>query len=175
MALDLGIRTESQQISGAFRVAPRAGLVFVPSKRTGSIFRGGYGLFFDRVPLNVYGFNRYPDRDVTFFNPDGTISMTGPVSLYLNTLGQNRVRFPFVNQQPIDGNFSPRSAVWSAQVEQPSRTALPEGAASRPICKNDSNGLVMLWIASRQPPEPMSGPICSKELAYRTLQAVRHP
>ena len=139
MALDLGVRTESQQISGAFRVAPRAGLVLVPSKRAGTIFRGGYGLFYDRVPLNVYGFNRYPDRNVTYYNSDGTIS-EGPI-LYLNTLGQNRVRFPFVNQQPIDGNFSPRSAVWSGQLEQAVGRYLKLRAT---FLRNDSDGLVVL-------------------------------
>ena len=40
----------------------------------------------------------------------------GPI-LYVNTLGQNRVRHPFVFQQPIDGNFSPRSEAWSFQGE----------------------------------------------------------
>ncbi|HEY3740912.1 MAG TPA: carboxypeptidase regulatory-like domain-containing protein, partial [Bryobacteraceae bacterium] len=139
IALDLGVRTESQQISGAFRIAPRGGLVIVPSKKTGTIFRGGYGLFYDRVPLNVYGFNRYPDRNITFYSADGTVS-DGPF-LYLNTLGQNRVRFPFVNQQPIDGNFSPRSAVWSAQVEQPMGRYLKVRAT---YLQNDSDGLVVM-------------------------------
>ena len=39
--------------------------------------------------------------------------------LYLNTLGQARVRHPFLFQKPQDGNFSPRSATFSMQVEQP--------------------------------------------------------
>jgi hypothetical protein len=39
--------------------------------------------------------------------------------VYLNTLGQTRVRSPFVFQRPIDGNFSPRSINWSMQIEQP--------------------------------------------------------
>ena len=146
VALDLGVRTESQQISGAFRVAPRMGLLFAPSTVTNTILRAGYGLFYDRVPLNVYGFNRYPDRNVTFFNPDGSIS-AGPY-LFLNTLGQSRVRFPFVNQKPIDGNFSPRSEVWSVQVEQPFGRYLKVRGT---YLKNDSDGLVNLV---RVPPDP---------------------
>jgi hypothetical protein len=94
--------------------------------------------FYDRVPLNVYGFNRYPDPDVTLFNPNATISARP--YLCLNTLGQNRVRFPFVNQQPIDGNFCPRSAVWSAQVEQPMGRYLKLRAT---YLRNDSDGLVV--------------------------------
>ena len=146
IALDVGVRTESQQISGALRVAPRMGLLFAPSTVTNTVFRAGYGLFYDRVPLNVYGFNRYPDRSVTFFSADGSIS-AGP-NLFLNTLGQSRVRFPFVNQKPIDGNFSPRSEVWSVQVEQPFGRYLKVRGT---FLKNDSDGLVNLV---RVPPDP---------------------
>ena len=146
IALDLGVRTESQQISGAFRVAPRAGLVFMPLAELKTVIRAGYGLFYDRVPLNVYGFNRYPDRVVTAFNPDGTIS-SGP-NVYLNTLGQNRVRFPFVNQKPVDGNFSPRSEIWSIQAEQPFGRYVKVRAT---FLKNDSDGLVKF---TRIPPDP---------------------
>ena len=39
--------------------------------------------------------------------------------LYLNTLGQQKVRHPFIFQQPKDGNFSPRSTTWMVQIEQP--------------------------------------------------------
>ena len=146
VALDLGVRTESQQISGAFRVAPRMGLLFAPSAVTHTVFRAGYGLFYDRVPLNVYGFNRYPDRLVTVFDTNGNIT-AGP-NLFLNTLGQNRVRFPFVNQKPIDGNFSPRSEVWSVQVEQPLTRYVKIRAT---FLKNDSDGLVTL---KRVAPDP---------------------
>jgi hypothetical protein len=146
LALDLGVRTESQQISGAFRVAPRMGLAWSPFSNTGTTVRGGFGLFYDRVPLNVYGFNRYPDRVVTFYDGEGNI--TGGPYLFLNTLGQTKVRFPFVSQQPIDGNFSPRSTVWSGQVEQrvTSRIRL-----RTTFLNNASDGLVVL---DRVPPDP---------------------
>lgn len=148
-AVDLGVRTEAQQISGAFRVAPRIGLSWTPSARTGTIVRGGAGLFYDRVPLNVYGFNRYPNRDVTFYDGHGNITL-GPF-LFLNTLGQNRVRFPFVSQRPIDGNFSPRSEIWSLQVEQPLTRYVRLRAT---FLSNISDGLVTLV---RVPPDPATG------------------
>jgi hypothetical protein len=68
----LGIRAESQEISESFRVAPRAGIAWTPFARTGTVFRGGLGLFCDRVPLNVYSFNHYPNQLVTWFDPKGT-------------------------------------------------------------------------------------------------------
>ena len=79
--------------------------------------QAGYGLFYDRVPLNVYCFNKYPDQDITMYGDDGEVS-AGPF-LYLNTLGQVKVKHPFVFQSPQDGNFSPESAIWSLQIEQP--------------------------------------------------------
>jgi hypothetical protein len=108
---------QSQQISGAIRVAPRARFSWTPIQSIRTILRGGAGYFYDRVPLNVYGYNRYSDRIVTFYDPVTGDIASGPFR-YLATLGQSRVRFPFVSQKPIDGNFSPRSLVWSAQLEQ---------------------------------------------------------
>ena len=117
LSLDLGTRVESQQVSGAFRVAPRAGLAWNPIPGQGTTVRGGFGFFYDHVPLNVYVFNKYPDQSITYYDAAGDVS-AGPY-LYLNTLGQTKVRHPFTFQEPIDGNFSPRSINWTMQVEQP--------------------------------------------------------
>jgi len=146
LAVDMGVRTESQQISGAIRYAPRIGFSWTPSTAARTVIRGGAGYFYDRVPLNVYAFNRYPGRLVTLFDTAGNI-LAGP-TLFLNTLGQNRVRRPFISQQPADGNFSPRSIVWSAQLEQPVTSRLKLRAT---YLRNDSDGLVIL---NRVPPDP---------------------
>jgi len=148
LAVDLGLRTESQQISGAFRVAPRGGLGWMPVARTHTMIRGGFGYFYDRVPLNVYGFNRYPSRVVTYYDADGNVS-AGPF-LYVNTLGQSRVRFPFVSQKPIDGNFSPRSSIWSMQVEQPLGRRLKLRAT---YLRNNGDALV---IVNQVAPDPVT-------------------
>ena len=145
LAIDAGVRTESQQISGSLRVAPRFGFSWTLPGPTQTSFRGGYGLFFDRVPLNVYAFNRYPDRVITDYAPDGTIS-AGPF-LFLNTLGQDRVRRPFVSQAPVDGNFSPESHIWSLQIEQPFTRFLKLRAT---YLHNDSDGLVVM---NQTPPD----------------------
>ncbi|MDE3167740.1 MAG: TonB-dependent receptor, partial [Acidobacteriota bacterium] len=117
LSFDIGARIESQQISGAERLAPRFGFAWNPIPGAGTTLRGGAGLFYDRVPLNVYVFNRYPDQIATYYAPDGSVS-AGPY-LFLNTLGQVRVRHPFLFQEPKDGNFSPRSLTASLQLEQP--------------------------------------------------------
>ena len=137
--MDLGARTESQQISGAFRVAPRGGIAWTPSDKLRTVLRGGAGYFYDRVPLNVYAFNRYPSRLITEYDTAGDV-VSGP-TLFLNTLGQNRVRRPFISQTPTDGNFSPRSLVWSLQAEQPLTRWLKMRAT---YLVNQSDGLAIL-------------------------------
>jgi hypothetical protein len=149
LSLDLGIRTESQQVSGAFRVALRGGVAFSPFRHTGTVVRAGFGLFYDRVPLNIYAFNRYPDQRITEYASDGTVTW-GPY-LFLNTLGQNKVRSPFVSQKPIDGNFSPRSGNWSFSIEQPVSHSLRVRAA---YMQHNATGLAILDVV---PPDPNTG------------------
>lgn len=117
LSVDLGLRTESQQISEALRLAPRAGIAWNPSTRSGTVVRAGFGVFYDRVPLGVYSFSQYPARVVTFYDRDGAISQ-GPFT-YLNGLGQVISRRSFIFTRDVPGNFSPRSTTGSLQIEQP--------------------------------------------------------
>src|SRR5579862_530852 len=146
LAVDVGVRTEAQQISGAIRVAPRVGLVWTPPAMPQTVIRAGFGLFYDRVPLNVYGFNRYPSRFVTMYDAEGNIS-AGPF-VYLNTLGQSQTRFPFVSQSPIDGNFSPRGTIATLQIEQQVTRMLKFRAT---YLYNDGDGLVVVNTVAPDP------------------------
>ena len=139
LAVDLGIRSESQQVSETFRVAPRAGVAWNVFSDAGTVVRAGFGLFYDRVPLNVYAFNQYPDRVITMFDPNGQIS-AGPF-LYQNGLGTVDKRYPFVFQEPAAGNFSPRSATGSLQIEQPLTQHLKIGVG---YMQSASSGLVIM-------------------------------
>ncbi len=120
VSVDLGIRTESQQVSESFRVAPRAGVAWNIFPSAGTVVRAGVGLFYDRVPLNVYAFNSYPSQSITLFGANGQV--TGGPFLYQNALGTVDVRYPFVFQEATAGNFSPRSLTGSLQIEQPLTT-----------------------------------------------------
>jgi hypothetical protein len=39
--------------------------------------------------------------------------------VYENLIGRADARFPFVRREPVPGNFSPHSATWNLQIEQP--------------------------------------------------------
>jgi hypothetical protein len=148
LALDLGVRVESQEVSQSFRVAPRLGIAWTPFAATGTVLRAGFGFFYDHVPLNVYSFNRYPRQVVTFFDQNGDIS-AGPY-FYGNALSQIQVGIPFVFRHQADGNFSPQTATGSLQVEQPITPRLKMRAG---YMQSQSAGMVYL---DQVPPDPVT-------------------
>ncbi len=139
LALDYGVRVESQEVSQSYRVAPRAGFAWTPFERLGTTFRAGFGFFYDHVPLNVYAFNHYPKETVTYFDPSGNIT-AGPY-FYGNALGEVDVRIPFVFRKQGPGNFSPQTATGNIQVEQPLTRSVKVRAS---YIHSQSAGLVIM-------------------------------
>jgi hypothetical protein len=116
IAFDYGARVEHQRLAASLRIAPRAGLAWTPFADQRTVFRTGYGQFYDHIPLDVYTFSRYPERTITMYAPDGSIAGT-PVQ-YTNVIGS--VTGPksfFVNGKAVVGGFAPRGSTWNAQVE----------------------------------------------------------
>ena len=103
LALDLGMRVESQEISESFRVAPRVGLAWTPFTHSGMVIRAGFGLFYDRVPLNVYAFPSYPNPVITMY--DGFGNVTGGPFSYQNVIGQVTMRNRVGNAGTGAGQF----------------------------------------------------------------------
>jgi hypothetical protein len=122
LALDGGIRLERQTITGATRLAPRTGFVWSPlgeKKRT--VLRGGVGVFYDHVPLNVFAFEHYPQETVTdFFGTDTVLQnlrasadqISQAQVLQINA-AQAKVRLAGVNRA-----FRPYSLTASLELEQ---------------------------------------------------------
>jgi hypothetical protein len=118
LALDLGARAERQGVTDTFRIAPRAGLAWTPFGNQRTVLRGGYGLFYDRVPLNIYAFERIPEQVITTYGPGGVI-IDGP-RRFANVIDRVAVNdTPFVVRENVKGNFAPYSGTWTVEVERP--------------------------------------------------------
>ncbi len=104
LTLDWGIRYDRDGIARENNVAPRVGFVVLPFPDPRTIVRGGIGLFYDKVPLNVGAFAQYQAMQVARFGPDGE-TITGGPRIFQNIVEGERYR-------------TPRSTAWSVQVDR---------------------------------------------------------
>ena len=117
LAVDVGLRVEGQTITSTTRAAPRTGFVWSPMGSGNTVVRGGIGVFYDSVPLDIYAFNSYPEQVITTYNPDG--SPVGPPVHYLNITGEAaQSEFPFIDRKTKSGNFAPYSTAWNVEMER---------------------------------------------------------
>ncbi|MGH9833261.1 MAG: TonB-dependent receptor [Blastocatellia bacterium] len=118
LALDLGLRVERQGVTETFRMAPRAGLAWTPFGNQSTVLRGGYGFFYDRVPLNIYAFDKFPEQVMTTYGSGGVI-VDGP-RRFANVIDRVATNdTPFVLRDDAKGNFAPYSGTWTVEVEHP--------------------------------------------------------
>ena len=117
LSFDYGARVEHQRLAESLRIAPRAGFAWNPFSGERTIFRAGYGQFYDHLPLDIYTFSRYPLRTITYFGPDGSI-IGDPVQ-YENVIGSATGPHSFlVHGQRVAGAFAPRGLTWNLGMEQ---------------------------------------------------------
>ena len=116
-ALEYGVRAETQRISSTFHIEPRMGLAWTPLGSGRTVVRAGYGFFFDRDPLNIYGFTSWPQQTITKFGPGGN-TISGPDLYYNLTDATAKSDSPFVYAKRKPGNYSPNSVNWNVQLEQ---------------------------------------------------------
>lgn len=69
VVFDLGLRYDRDSIGDNNNLAPRLGFVVTPTDSDRTVVRGGVGLFYDKIPLNVGSFEQYQSLRVnTFFD-----------------------------------------------------------------------------------------------------------
>lgn len=102
VVLDLGLRYDRDQLGEENNLAPRLGVVIAPTDSGRTIVRGGIGIFYDKIPLNVGAFEQYQDLVVTTFANNGTTVVDGPRT--------------FRNTAPDDLK-NPYSLAWNLQVD----------------------------------------------------------
>jgi hypothetical protein len=78
LTLEYGLRYDRDTISDENNFAPRFAFAFLPTNDGRTVVRGGVGLFYDKVTLNVATFEQLQDRVLTRFASDGQQILGAP-------------------------------------------------------------------------------------------------
>ena len=101
LTLDLGLRFDRDSITESINTAPRVGFALMLTSDAKTVLKGGAGLFYDRVPLNVASFPFLPSR---------TVSTLSSSTDYVNTI--------------TSGLRNPRSVGWNVELDRQLTSAL---------------------------------------------------
>jgi hypothetical protein len=112
LSLDLGMRFDRDFLTQSTKAAPRAGFALLLTNDEKAVLKGGAGLFYDRVPLNITSFRLLPDRTMVNFGSTGEILSSVP---YTNTI--------------TGGLRNPRSVGWNLELDREITSALTLRAA----------------------------------------------
>jgi hypothetical protein len=107
LTVDLGLRIDWDSVTSSTHLAPRAGFALMLTRDAKTILKGGAGLFYDRVPLNIASFPLLPGRIVTLFDANGDVASTVG---YANTIPA--------------GLRNPRSVSWNLELDREVTRAL---------------------------------------------------
>ncbi|HVS83849.1 MAG TPA: TonB-dependent receptor [Pyrinomonadaceae bacterium] len=117
LSIDLGLRFEDQRIANENNLAPRAGFAWSPTGSDRTVVRGGVGLFYDKVPLNIRGFSRYPERTVTTYGADGQ-TIISRIN-FENVLVSSKPIAPLdFRHSDRDAGFVPLNLTWNLELDQ---------------------------------------------------------
>ncbi|MFN2510225.1 MAG: TonB-dependent receptor domain-containing protein [Pyrinomonadaceae bacterium] len=148
VTFDLGLRFDRDQIGARNNFAPRLGFVFLPTDSERTVVRGGVGLFYDKIPLNVGAFEQYQSLFVTSFAADGVTVHDGP-RLFRNSVPSDGLRNPYslaANVQ-IDHQLTERLLLRVAYEERHTRRDFFVDPVS--LAPSSSEGALLLQNTGR--------------------------
>ncbi|HEX5888348.1 MAG TPA: TonB-dependent receptor [Pyrinomonadaceae bacterium] len=156
LVLDLGLRYDRDQIGKENNFAPRLGLVIAPTDSDRTIIRGGVGLFYDKIPLNVGSFEQYQNLVVTTFANNGATILDGPRVFQNTSPGDLENPYSLAWNLQVDHQVSPRLLLRLGYEERSTRRDFVLEPSVNPA--NPAAGLLLLQNSGRS--------------RYRELQAV---
>jgi carboxypeptidase family protein len=116
VAVDAGLRFSGQSLGEPAAISPRAGVVFSPGTSGRTVFRGGFGVFYDRVPLLAGDFVNNPERTITQFDTLG--NPLGPPITFQNAY----IKVLENGQQIVPSNHrlssTPYNLTWNSEIDQ---------------------------------------------------------
>jgi hypothetical protein len=104
LKIEYGVRYDRNNVTSENNFAPRLSFAFLPLLDGRTVVRGGIGLFYDDVDMNVATFTQLQDRVLTRFGPDGEEILEVPQLQHLALL-DSKLR-------------TPRSVNWNIQVDR---------------------------------------------------------
>lgn len=104
LTVEYGVRFDRNNIASENNFAPRLGFAFLPILDGRTVVRGGIGMFYDNIDLNVATFSQLQERVLTRFGPDGQEVIGLP----------QRQHFVFTDTQ----FRTPRSVNWNIEVDR---------------------------------------------------------
>jgi hypothetical protein len=103
LSVQFGARYDYDSFTGDINLAPRGSFTAVASDDGRTVIRGGGGVFYDPIPLNVTSFDQMQERATTSFAADG-VTPVGPAVLMPNVVG------PALH--------TPRSVNWNLELDR---------------------------------------------------------
>jgi hypothetical protein len=103
LSVQYGARFDDDSLTGDVNVAPRGSFTATVTPDGRTVLRGGAGLFYDPIPLNVASFDQLQERSVTAFAADG-VTPGGPARLVPNVVAS--------------AIHTPRSITWNVEVDR---------------------------------------------------------
>jgi TonB dependent receptor len=137
LTFDLGLRFDRDSVTNSTNAAPRAGFALMLTRDAKTLLKGGVGLFYDRVPLNIASFPFLPGRTIATLAPTGElVSSVG----YRNAI--------------TAGLRNPRSLGWNVELDRQVtsafilRAGFQERNTSRDFVLNPETSLGLLSLSN---------------------------
>lgn len=115
LSVDLGIRYENQSVAHETNLVPRIGVAWSPFRNDRTAVRGGYGFFYDKVPLNIRSFARLLTRTVFDYGRDGR-TLVGQTDFdHILVDSESGAARAAGTREP---GFVPQNRTWNAEFDQ---------------------------------------------------------